>query len=100
MPYPGYLPRFQRLSALPLDVTDFATTRYHGWRYFAYNVGNPYANGLLGLPRFHQKFDWWITNEAEMSMFGKGFAPSVLEDLAVVCAKLETSSAKTYLTIL
>merc|ERR1712070_173985 len=62
------------------DATDFVWTRYHGYRITGFNMGNPYANGLLGLPRFHQKFDWWLANEFEMSMFGKGFVPSVLED--------------------
>merc|ERR1712012_450645 len=70
MPFPGYLPPFKRLGGTPLDVTDFVTTRYHAWRVTAWNRGNPYANGLLGLPRFHDTFDWWLTNGFEQQLLG------------------------------
>ena len=73
MPFPGYLPPFKRLGGTPLDVTDFVTTRYHAWRSAGFNRGSPYANGLLGLPRFHDTFDWWLTNSFEQQLVGKGF---------------------------
>lgn len=49
------------------------TTRYHAWRGAAWNRGSPYANGLLGLPRFHDTFDWWLTNSFEQQVAGKRF---------------------------
>ena len=73
VPFPGYLPPFKRLGGAPLDVTDFVTTRYHAWRKAGWNRGSPYANGLLGLPRFHDTFDWWLTNSFEQQLMGKGF---------------------------
>ena len=73
MPFPGYLPPFKRLGGTPLDVTDFVTTRYHAWRLAEWNRGSAYASGLLGLPRFHDTFDWWLTNNFEQQLVGKGF---------------------------
>jgi len=77
LPFPGYLPPFKHLGGTPFDVTDFVTTRYHAWRVAGWNRGNPYANGLLGLPRFHDAFDWWLTNRLEQSCAGKGFVKDV-----------------------